>query len=222
MTRSRLLSSPRSFLFTAGDNRPVYGIRLGFQPITGSERTDARGEPPHFHVDVTDISTRQVRFTFTNREADNCCITEIYFNDGGLLAIAVQIVMEADAGEDPPHDRPSQSVRHESGPRPYHDSTTFQAVRPPPEGADAEVMHDGICRNESLGIVFDLQPGISFADIINALSRGKLNIGIKVDHAEGGGSALFINTPQLALSPATSTGRTKAFSPVGPESGIPD
>ncbi|MGD2056488.1 MAG: hypothetical protein PVJ15_06745 [Gammaproteobacteria bacterium] len=221
MTRYRLLSTPRSFLFTAGDSRPVSGIRLGFDNITYC-REDPCECPSNCYLDVTDISTRQVSFTLINREPDNCCITEIYFNDGDLLSITVQVVMDTDASEDPSHIRLSPSGKHESTPRPYHDSTTFQAVRSRPEAAESEAMLDGICRNESLGIVFDLQPGISFADIISALSRGKLNIGINVQDTETGGSRLFINTPQLSLSPASPRDCTKGFHPAGPETEIPD
>jgi hypothetical protein len=208
-------------LFAAGDNRPVYGIRLGFRNITGSNRMDTCECPSNCHVDVTDLSTRQVRFTFTNREPDNCCITEVYLNDGDLLSIAVQIVSETDASEDPSNSL-SPDYDHESAPRPYHDSTTFQAVRSRIAAADPEAIYDGICRNESLGIVFDLQAGISFADIINALSGGKLNIGIKLQNAEAGGSILCINTPQLALSPASPEECSRAIHPAGPETGISD
>ena len=214
MTRSRLLSTPRSFLFTTGDNRPVYGIRLGFQNINGSQKPDTRDEASNFHVDIKDISTRQVRFTFSNTDPQTRCITEIYINDECLLSIAVQIVMEADATDDPPHGLPA-SARQESAPRPYHDSTNFQAVRGLPEQAASAPVHEGLCRNESLEIVFDLQAGIDFADIVNALCGGKLNIGIKIQDTDTGDSMLFINTTQLVLSPTSPADCTQAVHTAG-------
>ncbi|HYQ71756.1 MAG TPA: hypothetical protein VET88_07495, partial [Gammaproteobacteria bacterium] len=60
---------------------------------------------------------------------------------------------------------------------------------------------DGIQQNESLGIVFDLQAGVTLADIISALSNGILNVSLKLlDVAQGTGGVL-INDSTLGLSP---------------------
>lgn len=39
---------------------------------------------------------------------------------------------------------------------------------------------DGIQANESLGVVFDLQAGVTLADVLAALSKGRLSISIKL------------------------------------------
>jgi hypothetical protein len=46
-----------------------------------------------------------------------------------------------------------------------------------------------------LGIVFDLQGGGTFADILAELTNGDLRIGLHVQGFTGGGSESFVNNP---------------------------
>jgi hypothetical protein len=48
---------------------------------------------------------------------------------------------------------------------------------------------------ETLGIVFDLQGGGTFADVLSELASGELRIGIHVQGYASGGSESFVNTP---------------------------
>lgn len=58
-------------------------------------------------------------------------------------------------------------------------------------------------------MVFELQAGITFADIIAALSSGKLNISIVVLDTLDGNSTLFINDPHMTLRPALQLQKSK-------------
>ena len=90
MSRNRLLSAPRYFVFSAGDTPPATGITLGFKPVTGSEReNDCFGET-NFFMDISDIRERQIKITFYNRAPVPCTISDIYFADGSLFSISVQ------------------------------------------------------------------------------------------------------------------------------------
>jgi len=60
-------------------------------------------------------------------------------------------------------------------------------------------LQDGIQPNESLGIIFDLQAGITLADVISALSQGKLNISMKLLGDTRGAGGLLINESRLGL-----------------------
>lgn len=202
ITRYRLLSTPRSFLFNAGDKGPVYGIRLGFKNITGNRAADDCAGQSHYFVNVTDVCARRVMFSFINREPGTCSITDIYFNDEDIFSVSVHIVTDAEAAENPSNTRFTPVGSHHYVPRPFHDSTTFQVAWGYQNGTDSDASHDGINQDESLGIVFDLQAGVTFADIICALNRGKFNIGLKVEESVHGASSVFINEPDLALSPA--------------------
>ena len=199
MSRSRLLSSPRSFLFTTGVTRPASGIRLGFKPIDESDsENDCLGET-NFFMDVTDISARQIMITFHNRAPVSCAITDIIFADGDLFSISVQSARGAaepgklacaiDAG--------MGGRRYVPGS--YHD---FSNDQPGYYDTDAtDVLQDGIRQNESLGIIFDLQAGVTIVDVISALSREKLNISLKLLADAHGTSGVLINEPSLGLSP---------------------
>lgn len=199
MSRPRLLSAPRSFIFSAGNTRPATGITLGFKPVTGSEReSDYLGET-NFFMDITDIRERQLKITFYNRAPVPCTISDIIFADGGLFSISVHSAGGSGEVRTPACSFEACSGDHQSAPAPYHDSSNYQAAKYSTE--DPEALQDGIKPNESLGIIFDLQAGITLADVISALSQGKLNISVKLlgDTRSGGG--LLINDSRLSFSP---------------------
>lgn len=154
-------------------------------------------------MDVTDISDRRLMITFHNRGGASCVITDIYFSDGGLFSISVQSVKDAGERKGPACQLVAAGVA--SGvavPELYDDSGNFRVVNSIPKGPEAEVMLDGIHRNESLGIVFDLQAGVTLADVISALSSGKLTISIKLHGSVQEDTALLINESTLYLKPA--------------------
>ena len=200
MTRSRLLSAPRSFLFSSGDTRPASGIRLGFRPVSGSAGDRDSSGDTEFFMDITDIRDRRIMITFQNRARTHCAISDIYFMDGDVFSISVQ---NARDGVDSAH-APACAIdlatgRQQSAPNPYHDSSAYRVARHNLE--DPAAMADGIKQNESLGIVFDLQAGVTLADIIGALSRGTLNISLKLLGVSSGSDGVLVNDSTLGLSP---------------------
>lgn len=148
---------------------------------------------------IMDISERKIMITFHNQAQVNCAISDIIFADGGLYSISVQnargsvetgklaCAIDAVAGG------------RQYGPGPYHDSSNDRFVNRDTVARDA--LQDGIRPNESLGIIFDLQAGITLVDIISALSREKLNISLKLMGATPGTAGILINEPSLGLSP---------------------
>lgn len=187
MSRSRLLSAPRFYVFSTGDARSVYGIRLGFKQIGDTEASgDCIGQS-HYFVDVIDKNDRRVMFTFYNNCQNTCSITDIVFHDGEVLPISIQNLDDVDG------------VNNLSFTK-FSKPGINQIVKDCSNNIDASSVHDGIKSNESLGIVFDLQCGITMADIIAALSKGSLNIGIKVHGGMPDVSMTFINESRLSLS----------------------
>jgi hypothetical protein len=61
--------------------------------------------------------------------------------------------------------------------------------------SDPPVPSNGVNPNESLEIVFDLQFGGAFADVIAELTNGDRRIGVHVQDFDGGGSDSFVNLP---------------------------
>ncbi len=199
MSRSRLLSAPRSFIFSAGATRPATGITLGFKPVTGSEReSDCLGET-NFFMDITDIRERQLKITFYNRAPVPCTISDIYFADGDLFSISVQSARGPGEVRTPACSIEACSGDQQSVPDPYHDSSNYQAAKCSTD--DPDTLQNGIQPNESLGIIFDLQAGITLADVIGALSMGKLNISVKLLGDAHGVGGLLINESRLGFGP---------------------
>lgn len=199
MTRSRLLSAPRSFLFSSGNTRPTSGIRLGFKPVGGNgSNSDGTGDT-NFYMDITDIRDRRIMITFHNRAQVPCAISDIYFVDGDVFSISVQSARDADSAAAPACTIDLATGSQQSAPELYHDSSAYQVARH--EQADTATMADGIKPSESLGIVFDLKAGVTLADIIAALSGGILNISLKLQGVAQGSGGVLINDSALCLSP---------------------
>jgi hypothetical protein len=186
MSRTRLLSSPRSFLFSVGNSRPVSGIRLGFKPIRGNASANDCLADANFFMDITDIHERRIMLTFHNRATVPCAISRIYFEDGNTFSISVQSVRAERAAVSP-------ACIIDTG------TGSQQGASCNPEGLDD--LEDGIQPNESLGIVFDLQAGVTLADIVSALSKGRLNISLKLPGTGQASGGLMINDTRLGLSP---------------------
>jgi hypothetical protein len=199
MSRIRLLSSPRSFLFSAESDRRTSGIRLGFKPLSGSNsESDCLGEA-YFFMDVTDIHERRIMITFYNRAPVPCAISDIYLVDGETLSISVQSVRDQVTAKGPACAIDIGIMGLQSLPGLYHASRT--GVNANHLQDDSGAMQYGIKQNESLGIVFDLQAGVTLADILTALNKGILNISLKLLGVTQGAAGILINDSRLGISP---------------------
>src|SRR3990172_11131595 len=67
---------------------PAYAVSYGFDGLTNTSGTNTSAGELQLSVDVTDPGSNQVDFTFTNTGLAAMSITDIYFDDGSLLAIA--------------------------------------------------------------------------------------------------------------------------------------
>jgi len=137
-------------------------------------------------VDVEDVGSSQVLFTFGNTGPQTSSITRVYFDDGSLLGIAsiddsapgVSFSQYASPGNLPSGDNLSP---------PFLTAPGFSAGSNPP------VQPNGINPEESLGIVFNLQDSRTFNDVIDELNDGSLRIGIQVQGFDDGGSEAFVS-----------------------------
>jgi hypothetical protein len=199
MSRTRLLSTPRSFLFSAGGCRPVSGIRLRFKPVSGNGSENECLADADFFMDIIDIHERRIMLTFHNQAAVPCAISNIYFEDGDTFSISVQSVRGTGPVMTQACAIDTGTGSQQSAPVPCDEFCTCRAANRNPEDADA--MQDGIKPNESLGIVFDLQTGVTLADIVNALSKGMLNISLKLPGMAQDSGGILVNDTRLGLSP---------------------
>jgi len=157
-----------------------------FVNITNNNAGDAAIGEAQLFVEIFDLGGGQVNFGFTNIGPAASSITDVYFDDGTLLGIASIInapgLVEFSQLATPP-DLPGGNLAVP----PFVTTLGFSADSDPP------VQPLGVNPGESLGIIFNLQPGGTFADVVDELESGVLRIGIHVQGFSSGGSESFIN-----------------------------
>ncbi|MCR9093768.1 MAG: PEP-CTERM sorting domain-containing protein [bacterium] len=173
----------------------AHAVPYGFSCISGNSATDCATGEAQLSVDVMDIGGGQVLFDFTNAGPLSSSITDVYFDDGTLLGIAGLIDMDDDALGSFGH--PDVDFSQGAAPPnlPGGNSIGFQVTAGFLADSDPPVAPNGVNPGEMLGIVFDLQPGRPFSDVIDDLASGALRIGIHVQDFDGGGSEGFVNLP---------------------------
>ena len=161
---------------------------LSFSCITFNLGGDCSIGEAQLSVDVTDAGSNQVLFTFLNSGPEASSIADVYFDDGTLLGIAS--IDNSDPGVDfaqlaSPGNLPGAN----NASPPFVTTAGFSADSNPP------TQPNGVNPGESLGILFDLQGGGTFADVISELTTGELRVGIHVQGYDSGGSESFVNNP---------------------------
>jgi hypothetical protein len=170
---------------------PAYALQLGFENITANNVGNATIGESQLFVDVEDAGNNQVLFTFENIGPKDSSITQIYFDDESF-----NFLLDIDSIDD---SHPGVDYLVDPGPGKLPgwkvadpDFITSFSVIPTSRGG---VQHNGINPGESLGVLFNLQPGMAFDDISAGLLSSDFRIGIHVQGFESGGSESFINTP---------------------------
>jgi len=172
-------------------------LTLSFGNISANNVGDAAIGEAQLSVDVTDFGGGQVLFTFNNAGPEASSIADVYFDDGTLLGIAALI--DADEGGGDAGVDFSQLATPGNLPAANNASPPFETTAGFSADADPPVQPKGVNPGESLGVIFDLLAGVSFADTLAALDQGGgvggLRIGIHVQGFASGGSESFVNNP---------------------------
>jgi len=175
-------------------------VTYGFTCITNNSVADAAIGEAQLAVTVSEVAgePNQALFTFTNSGPDASSIAQIYFDDGTLLGIA-----EIDNSD--PGVLFLQPAPNKIGDLPSGNNYDFNTTQDFEADADSPVFHNGVNPGESLGILFDLKDGQTWADTIHALDMslmagsavdvtGGLRIGIHVQGFDDEYSEAFITT----------------------------
>jgi len=173
-------------VFAAGTSVHA-GPTYHFVDITNPSSVDAAiGESQLFMEVLPGPGSAQVEFLFTNTGPLACSITDVYFDDGVLLGLSTII-------NNPP-------VVQFSSPATPADLPGGNLVIPPfvttdqfSADSDTPIMTNGVNPGEALGIVFDLQAGGTYADVLDDLDSSDLRVGIHVQAFPDGLSESFIN-----------------------------
>ena len=165
-------------------------VVLSFDAVSANSVDDVTTGEAQFSVTVSPgPSSNQVSFTFNNTGLLASSITDVYFDDGTLLGIATitdGAGVDFEQGASPPN---LPSGNNASPPF----VATFTADSKPP------AQPNGVNPGEFVTIVFNLQSGLDFDDVVAALNlggaTGGLRIGIHVQGFDRGGSESFGNNP---------------------------
>ena len=163
-----------------------------FVNITNNNAADAAAGESQLRVDVDAYGTNQVLFTFYHVGSTRMAITDVYFDDGTLLGLADLIDADQNGGDS----GVDFSTGASPGNLPGGNGVGFQATAGFTADSDAPTFHNGVAPGETLGVIFDLKAGKTYASVLEALAigfpEGGLVIGVHVQGFEGGGSEAFI------------------------------
>ena len=175
---------------------PLDAISYGFSNITSNNATNTAIGQTQLFVDVNPFLEGAL-FTFDNLGPDASSITDVYFDDGTLLGIA--LIDDSDPGVSF-----SQFARPRNLPDGRNASPPFETTAGFSADSDPRVQPNGVNPGESLGILFDLQAGKFFDDVLDDLTSGALRIGIHVQGFANRGSESFVNASYSKPKPSTS------------------
>jgi len=166
---------------------PAAAVTLGFDCLTNNLAGDCAIGEAQLTVDVTDQGGGVVQFHFKNSGPEASAISEVYFDDGSLLALSS--VIDGPGVDFEPDANPPNLPGGENAVPPFQVTEGFLAQSVP-----SPVMN-GVGPSEWVKIQFTLQGGQTYADVLDELTTGQLRIGIHVIGFQSGGSESFINPP---------------------------
>lgn len=178
----------RCLLFAA--NRALcehVSLELGFK-----SKADSSFVRSQLLVDIAEINEGRVVFCFPNTLPSVFSIKDVWFHDDGMLGAAVLMGCVNDPDVGLPHDGFKSSTC------PHQTDTDNSSSAPNINGETPIDIVTAKCssangQHEYWVIIFDLDSGAGFADIVYALISGCLRITIKAKDFETGSYRLFTN-----------------------------
>jgi hypothetical protein len=189
MLRCVLVALAAAFVLPAA---PAQALTLGFGCITDNLAGDCAIGEAQLSVEITDQGGGVVRFHFRNLGTEASVISEVYFDDGSLLALAAVVDgpgVDFEQDADPPNLPGGETVVP-----PFQVTEGFLAQSVPSPSMN------GAGPGEWVAIDFTLQGGQTFADVLDDLDGGALRIGLHVIAFDSEGSESFVNVPEPAMA----------------------
>lgn len=165
---------------------PAHALIYGFSNITNNNPSNVNVANQLF-VDVTDAGSNKVNFKFTNVGSIASSITDIYFDDGELLSIAS--ITDSGSGV-------AFSQGASPGNLPSGNNVNFNTTAGFSADSDSPVQPNGVNPGEFVNVLFNLQSGKTYSNVIAALNTSLASPGVDVNgglriglHVQGIGSA---------------------------------
>jgi hypothetical protein len=166
---------------------PASALTLGFDCLTGNVASDCAIGEAQLTVEVKDQGGGVVRFHFRNAGPAASAISEVYFDDGSLLALST--VIDGPGVDFEPDADPPDLPGGQNAIPPFQVTEGFLAQSVPSPSMN------GVGPSEWVMIDFTLQAAQTYLDVIDDLTTGALRIGIHVIAFQSGGSESFVNQP---------------------------
>jgi hypothetical protein len=179
---------------------PTHGdvITLGFKCITNNNTANAATGEAQLSVDVEQLASGNVQFTFKNSGPTASSIAQIYFENsvlGGITSIVnapgVEFAMGATPGNLPGANGVSPAFQVTAG-------FALSATKPAPS--------NGVNPGEQLGVICSVVSGKVWEDVVGDILSGDLRIGLHTTSigANSGSEAFINNRPDVSVpEPAT-------------------
>ena len=157
-------------------------VTYSFVNITNNDPLNAAIGESQLFVELGDILGNEVTFTFSNTGPEASSITQVYFDDGGLLSFALLddslAGVEFSQGASPPELPGGNTI-----------VPAFTTTDGLSFGSDPPVQSNGVNPGEWLAITFGVDPS---ANLQEQIASGDMRIGIHVQAIGNGGSEAFI------------------------------
>jgi hypothetical protein len=178
---------------------PALATSFGFGCITNNSATDCAIGDTQLSVNVTSPAAGRIQFDLTNVGGNAAVIAGVYWDDSGsdLLGSIASIV---------PGGGVSFSVDGSPPDLPGGKSISPAFVAGFRVNANAPAPKNGVNPGTTLGVIFNLDSGVTPAEVIAAMNSGALRVGLHVIAFEDGGSESFVNVPEPASVLLVATG----------------
>jgi len=171
---------------------PSYAIPYGFENITNNNSVNAAIGESQLFVEVLPFLPSQVFFLFLNVGVHACSITDVYFDDGtpGNNFSGIWTLVDKDDGLFG-HSGVDFSPGAAPPDLPGGTNVGFSATPGLAADSDSPASSNGVNPGEYLGVILNLVSGRTLLDVISAMNRGDLRIGLHVQSFPDGGSEAF-------------------------------
>ncbi len=188
-------------LLAAGWSQAAIIYNFKVIPDASSDPANAAAGEEQLFFEISSPATSQVLFSFFNTAFNPlpASITDIYFEDNLTLLASIDSIIES-AGVDF-----GQGASPKNLPRGQSLNPAFETTPGLSFDSESPTQPNGVNPNESLGILFNLNNGIAWNDVITALNEGDMRVGMHVQAFADGGGESFINgnPPPIIPEPQT-------------------
>ncbi len=173
----------------------TWAYTVSFDNITGNNPANAQTGETQLSLDITDTGNGLAEFTFKNDGENPSSITQIYFDDSGILSGINDISQSAGVSYETPKKVGNLPGGNSISPQ-FEEDFSIEPVSK--EGTSG----NGVNPGEWVSVVFNLNSGADFNSLVAAVEDGDLRIGFHVQAFSDGKSEAFVNSTTAVPAPA--------------------